>query len=244
MVLATASPTTDLRIWQDDAVCAGQTALMYDRIHDPAARALCRRCPVAEVCLWSAMSAESTEEYRYGLAGGLGPMQRERLGGTLSRVDIDQRLAQALAGWRAPPAPAPVVDTTPTPKAAWRPPKAKNRPWRKCRGCKAIIIQPKAGRPKVWCSTRCHQRHRDHEADAARQRQHWAELPEAVRESRRAAQAARSLERWYQLPEDQRERRRAAMRARWASLTPQQRADLAERKRQRRRSAQRDKVAV
>jgi hypothetical protein len=236
-------PMTVPGIWQDEARCAGQTSLMYDQVRGPAARALCRRCPVAEVCLWSTMTAESTDEYRFGLAGGLGPTQRGRLGATLSRVEINERLTQALIAWRAPAAQA-ASEPTPTAMSAWSPPKVKNRPWRKCRGCKATIIQPKAGRPKVWCSTRCHQRHRDHEADAARARQHWAELPQAVREARKAADAARSLQRWYELPEDQRERARAAMRDRWANLTAEQRAELAARRRQRRRSAQSEKVAV
>jgi hypothetical protein len=231
------------KTWQDEARCAGQTALMYTQVRDPAARALCRRCPVAEVCLWSTMITESTDEYRFGLAGGLGPSQRERLGSTLSRLDIDERLAKALNAWQASGAQA-ASEPTPTAIPSWSPPKVKNRPWRKCQGCKATIIQPKAGRPKVWCSKLCHQRHRNRDADAAQQRRHWAELSEAVRAARKAADAARSLQRWYELPEDHRERGRAAMRDRWANLTAEQRAELAARRRQRRRSAQSEKVAV
>jgi hypothetical protein len=184
------------------------------------------------------MATEALDEYRYGLAGALGPMQRQRLAAALSRTDIEHRLAEALAEWQGRATPQPEAPST------WRPPRVKNRPWRKCRGCKATILQPKAGRPQVWCSTRCHQRHRDHEKDAARARQHWAELPAEVRESRRAAEAARNLQRWHELPEEVRETRRAAMRDRWANLSAGDRAEAAARKRRRRQDQRQGQVAV
>jgi len=89
------------------------------------------------------------------------------------------------------------------------------RPWRKCRGCRAVIRQPRAGRPQRWCSRLCYQRAtRDRAADAARNRGRWAELAET-----------------------ERDQRRAAMRARWAALSAQERAELAARRRQRRQLA-------
>jgi hypothetical protein len=181
---------------------------MYDHARRGQARALCAGCPVAAVCLWTAMAAEADEEYRYGTAGGLGPLQRRRLAELVPRTEAAARLGEALAAWEAQPAPQ-------APRTPWRPPTPAYRPWRKCRGCQAVIRQPRAGRPQLWCSSRCYQRStRDRTADAARNRGRWA-----------------------QLPETERERRREAMRARWAALSAQERAELAARKRQRRQQA-------
>ena len=181
---------------------------MFDHSRRAQARALCVGCPVAAVCLWSAMAAEAAEAYRYVIAGGLGAPQRRRLDERISRADVDKQLAQEMALWASRPA----VEPT---RAPWRPPTPAYRPWRKCRGCPAIIRQPRAGRPQLWCTQRCYQRStRDRVADAARNRRRWAELPEATREQRRAA-----------------------MRARWAGLSAQERAELAARKRQRRQQA-------
>lgn len=150
------------------------------------ARALCAACPVAAICLWSAMAAEVDEEYRYGMAG-------EAWG-----------LSSASAWPSAPLDPRP---TTSSPRP-WRygtlkprplrpsrrgaPGVPAYRPWRKCRGCKAVIRQARAGRPRLWCSRACRQRAtRDRAADAARNRGRWAALPESVRDQRRAAMRAR-----------------------------------------------------
>ena len=182
---------------------------MYDPDRRTEARALCARCPVATICLWSTMAAEADDPYpwRYGLAGGVGAAQRRRLAGAMSRADVDSRLVEALAGWHDQ-----AIRPASTP---WTPPRPRYRPWRKCRGCKVVIRQARAGRPRLWCSSACQWRTtRDRPADAARNRQRWAQLPEIAREQRRAA-----------------------MRARWAALSPQERAELAARKRQQRQQA-------
>lgn len=195
--------------WEAAANCAGRTALMYDHARRGEAKALCAGCPVATVCLWATIAAEADDPhpYRYGVAGGAGPLQRRRLAGDLSRSDIEARLAAAVATWREEPSrPA----STP-----WTPPRPRYRPWRKCKGCKAPIHQPLAGRPQLWCCSACQWRTtRDRALDAARNRQRWA-----------------------QLPEDAKEQRRMAMRARWAALSAPGRAQLAAQRRQRRQQA-------
>jgi len=42
------------------------------------AQNVCARCPVAELCLWSALIVEDPV-YRYGVFGGLLPHQRHQL---------------------------------------------------------------------------------------------------------------------------------------------------------------------
>jgi hypothetical protein len=201
-------PSYGRSTWRDAASCSSRTNLMYDHARRAEARALCAGCPVAAVCLWSAMAVEVDEPYRYGRAGGLGPLQRRRLAERVDRAGVDEQLARALALWASKPDLAPA-------RTPWRPPPPAYRPWRKCRGCKAVIRQPRAGRPQLWCSPRCYQRAtRDRIADAARNRGRWAELAETARD-----------------------KRRAAMRARWAALSPNERAELAARRRQRRQRA-------
>ena len=202
------APQTPSTRWQDSASCVGRTDLMYDHARRAEAKALCAACPVGPLCLWAAMAAEVDEPYRYGIAGGLGPLQRRRLADRVPRSDMAEQLGQALAAWGAQEAPAPA-------RTPWRPPAPAYRPRRRCRGCKAVIRQPKAGRPQRWCSSACRGRTvRDRSVDASRNRRRWAELPEEAREARRAG-----------------------MRARWAALSAQERAELASRRRQRRQQA-------
>ncbi len=202
-------PLSTAQSWSADARCTGHTEAMFDHARRGQARALCAVCPVVDVCLWTTMAAEAADPYpyRYGTAGGLGPLQRQRLANRLDPGDINARLWAALARWGAGETSAP-----PTP---WRPPAPAYRPRRTCRGCATIIRQPRAGRPQLWCSPRCYQRGTvDRGLDAARNRGRWAELPEAAKA-----------------------RRRQAMRARWAALSDDQRAELASRRRQRRQTA-------
>lgn len=139
-------PEACVATWKAASRCAGQTGLMYEHARRAEAKALCASCPVAAVCLWSTMAAEADEPhpYRYGTAGGLGPLQRQRLADRLSRAEVDARLAEALAIWPSEAS-----------GAASTPPPPRYRPWRKCRGCTAVIRQPRAGRPQLWCSSAC-----------------------------------------------------------------------------------------
>lgn len=196
--------------WEASASCVGQTALMYDHAQRAQAQALCASCPVLAICLWATMAAEGNEPhpYRYGTAGGLGPLQRRRLAARLSPVDIDAHRVAAMAAWRAEPRRAASF-------SSWRPPAPRYRSRRKCRGCDAVIRQPRAGRPQLWCSSACQWRTtRDRVADATRSRQRWAQLPATAKD-----------------------RRRAAMRARWAALSARDRAEVAAQRRHRRLAA-------
>jgi len=56
------------------------------------AQHICARCPVAEICLWTAMATEDPV-YRYGVYGGLLPTQRHEL----ARVYPPQRAVETLA---------------------------------------------------------------------------------------------------------------------------------------------------
>jgi len=192
---------------------------MYDHARRSQARRLCAGCAVVDVCLWSTMAAEAND-YRYGIAGGLGAMQRRHLAAQLSPGEVDVRLAEAQAMWRSTDPSASEPEVLPPP-ATWRPPEPAYRRRRRCRGCKAPIRQPRAGRPRLWCSRACRRRaNYDRTAGAASARQRWAELPE-----------------------EEKDRRRAGMRARWASLSPAQRAQVAARKRQWRHQRQAARAA-
>lgn len=149
---------------------------MFDHLRQSEAKALCHRCPVAEVCLWAALAGEAGEEYRYGVAGGLRPGERRAVAEALTAAAIGARLDQALAIWRATgKAPQKLVDD-PAP-LAYRDPKV-------CPGCGTTFVQARAGRRRRWCSSQCAERTR------------WANMtPEAraaasVRRRARKARAA------------------------------------------------------
>ncbi len=83
--------------WWRSAACRGSDPALF---HGTAAahrqaQLLCLRCPVAEICLWSAMVAEAPTPYRYGvwLAAQLGhPAVGEYLA----------RLHAAVEAWTSP----------------------------------------------------------------------------------------------------------------------------------------------
>lgn len=194
--------------WHRLACCAGQTSLMYNHARRFQACALCAGCPVVVICLWSTMAAELDEPYRHGTAGGLGPAARGRLSAGLTRAGIARHVAEALVD-------GPVAPTGDASPGSWCPESPRRRRPRKCKGCPVVIRQARAGRPQLWCSRVCYQRAtRDRAADAARNRQRWANLPPETKE-----------------------RRRAAMAARWAALSPEERAARADRLRGQRRQA-------
>ncbi len=67
------------------------------------AQRVCRRCPVAEICLWSAMVDEAPTPYRYGVWGGTRPRQRHEIADALGHpavVEYRNRLQAALDGWQ------------------------------------------------------------------------------------------------------------------------------------------------
>lgn len=88
------------RPWRADAACVGIDLAVF--FEQPAlGLPWCRRCPVAEVCLWTAMDVEATEDYRFGVYGGLGPVERARLAEDLDPDAIAVRSDAARAAWVA-----------------------------------------------------------------------------------------------------------------------------------------------
>ena len=85
--------------WRSAACRASDPALFHGT---PAghrqAQVLCRRCPVAEICLWSAMADEAPTPYRYGVWGGLIAPQRHRLAAQLAGHLEPDQLADAGPG--------------------------------------------------------------------------------------------------------------------------------------------------
>jgi len=68
---------------------------------EAAARALCARCPVREVCLWSTLCSEE-QGSRFGVAGGASPSERELLAASVLPEALAAARDRALAGWRVP----------------------------------------------------------------------------------------------------------------------------------------------
>ena len=91
--------------WWDAAACSGAG---YDNFFGEGSRthtwkAVCASCPVAEVCLWSAMAAELGVPvgHRYGIFGGTTPSQRARMDRLMDGAAVGARLTQAMAVWTA-----------------------------------------------------------------------------------------------------------------------------------------------
>lgn len=95
--------------WQRSAACRGSEPTLFHGTPTAHRRAqlLCGRCPVAGICLWSAMVAEAPTPYRYGVWGGLTPAQRHRLAEALGHSTVGEylgRLAGALEAFQRPQA--------------------------------------------------------------------------------------------------------------------------------------------
>lgn len=70
--------------WRDAAACRGSDPGLFHGSQPLRARAICARCPVAEVCLWTAMVDEAANPpYRYGVWAGTTPARRERIAAEL-----------------------------------------------------------------------------------------------------------------------------------------------------------------
>ncbi|MFJ3304179.1 WhiB family transcriptional regulator [Streptomyces sp. NPDC086549] len=71
--------------WQQHALCRGMDSSVFfsphgehgpgRRAREEKARAVCRHCPVIELCAWTAMSGPET----YGVWGGMSERERSRL---------------------------------------------------------------------------------------------------------------------------------------------------------------------
>jgi hypothetical protein len=98
-----APDSASLWAWMDDAACHGVgTAEFYG---SPAAtargRARCRACPVAEVCFWWAVTAESDLGYRFGIWGGTQPAVRGRIAWVTGIDYARARFVAAAMRWSA-----------------------------------------------------------------------------------------------------------------------------------------------
>jgi Transcription factor WhiB len=84
--------------WSDDAACRGVGA---EEFFGATARGerWCRRCPVVEVCFWSAMVAESDAGYRFGVWGGATPAVRARVAAVTGVGWARDRLVEAQREW-------------------------------------------------------------------------------------------------------------------------------------------------
>ena len=92
--------------WQGSAVCRGSDPALFHGTPTAHRRAqlVCRRCPVAAICLWSAMVAEAPTPYRYGVWGGLAAADRHRLDDELAHPAVGEyldRLAGAVEAWQS-----------------------------------------------------------------------------------------------------------------------------------------------
>lgn len=70
-------------MWEERAACRGNDINLFftDSTKKQAwAKEQCAHCPVTQQCLQTALKAESTEEPRYGIFGGLTGEERRRLG--------------------------------------------------------------------------------------------------------------------------------------------------------------------
>lgn len=92
-------PSRLVRLWPAWAACAGSpTATFYstrpaDRAH---AEAVCGRCPVLDVCLWSCLAEEEAAGYHYGYRGGLSPAARAVVQSAIGSRGARPRLLGAL----------------------------------------------------------------------------------------------------------------------------------------------------
>ncbi len=82
--------------WWRSSACRGSDPDLFHGTPAAHCRAqlLCRRCPVAEICLWSAMVAEAPTPYRYGVWGGLTAPDRHRLAAELGHPAVGEYLAR------------------------------------------------------------------------------------------------------------------------------------------------------
>jgi len=67
--------------WHLYARClnVGDTELFFKPSKERNAKRLCKECPVVEACLTAALREEDGYAYRYGVRGGLNPIERRNL---------------------------------------------------------------------------------------------------------------------------------------------------------------------
>ena len=92
-------PSRLVWLWPAWAACAFYSTRPADRA---CAEALCRRCPVLDVCLWSCLAEEEAAGYHYGYRGGLSPAARAAVQSTIGSRGVHPRLLAALEALSRP----------------------------------------------------------------------------------------------------------------------------------------------
>lgn len=92
-------PSQLARLWPAWAACAFYSTRPADRA---CAEALCRRCPVLDVCLWSCLVEEEAAGSHYGYRGGLTPAARAVVQSTIGPGGARSRLLAALEALSRP----------------------------------------------------------------------------------------------------------------------------------------------
>ena len=101
--------------WQEASACRGKTSVMFGA--EAAARSLCARCPVREVCLWSTLCREE-QGGRFGVAGGASPIERDRVAESMPAHALAAARDRSLGEWRGSSACAPLRAAATLPVAA------------------------------------------------------------------------------------------------------------------------------
>jgi hypothetical protein len=89
--------------WHADATCCARRAGL-SRFFPPSSkrghwRAYCERCPVIDVCFWTAMVTEFESGYHNGIWGGTTAAQRRHIAGVVGTSIPTIRLEEVLATW-------------------------------------------------------------------------------------------------------------------------------------------------
>ncbi len=100
--------------WADQAACRGADRRMFTGHLQRLGRPLCDRCPVADICLWDAISHEEAYGLAWDLYGGHTAVERRAIARSLAAGEAAHRLAAALDRWASQPAAAPTKEATRT----------------------------------------------------------------------------------------------------------------------------------
>jgi hypothetical protein len=92
------APDEAEREWMEHAVCRGVGAAEFFDASGRGRRR-CRVCPVAEVCFWWAIVAESDLGYRFGVWGGASPAVRAQVARVTGIDYARARFAAAAGEW-------------------------------------------------------------------------------------------------------------------------------------------------
>lgn len=87
--------------WTELAACRQMGHSRFFAQSSSAARSICARCGVDEICFWFAMAHEEQVGYRSGVWGHTTPAMRKEIAALIGPGYAQRRLAAVLARWRA-----------------------------------------------------------------------------------------------------------------------------------------------